>query len=90
MVQGKWFFYTEQLDDVKTVLHSVYGSEPELTDDDLLEFMKEAFDGECEGDLEYLEDTALEEFARSIRREGKSFLGKHYRIKGRGYEDDEL
>lgn len=62
----------------------------ELTDDDLLEFMKEAFDGECEGDLEYLEDTALEEFARSIRREGKSFLGKHYRIKGRGYEDDEL
>lgn len=35
----------------------------ELTDDDLLEFMKEAFDGECKGNLEYLEDTALEEFA---------------------------
>lgn len=62
----------------------------ELTDDDLLEAMKEAFDGECEGNLEYLEDTVLEEFARSIRREGKRFFGKYYRIKRRGYEDDEL
>ncbi len=48
----------------------------ELTDDDLLEAMKEAFDGECEGDLEYLEDTALEEFARSTRRVGKRFFGE--------------
>ncbi len=52
----------------------------ELTDDDLLEFMKKSFDGECEGSLEYLEETALESFARSVRREGKSFFGRHYRI----------
>lgn len=62
----------------------------ELTDDELIQLMKETFDGECEGDLEYLEDTALEEFARSIRREGQAFFGKHYRIKRRGCEDDEL
>ena len=32
----------------------------ELTDDELLEYMKRAFDGECEGSLEYLEETVLE------------------------------
>ena len=62
----------------------------ELTDDELLEYMKRAFDGECEGSLEYLEETVLEEFARNIRREGKSFFGRNYVIKGRGYADDEL
>lgn len=62
----------------------------ELTDDELLEYMKRAFDGECEGSLEYLEETVLEEFARDIRREGKSFFGRTYVIKGRGYADDEL
>ena len=46
----------------------------ELTDDELLEYMKNAFDGECKGELEYLEGTVLEAFARSIRREGKSFF----------------
>lgn len=53
----------------------------ELTDDELLTYMKEAFDGECEGSLEFLEETALEEFARNIRREGNYFFGKNYRIK---------
>ena len=40
----------------------------ELTDDELLHFMKKAFDGECQGSLEYLEDTVLEEFAADIRK----------------------
>lgn len=62
----------------------------ELTDDELLDFMKDAFDGECEGSLEYLEETVLEKFARSIRIEGKSFFGKFYKIRGRGYAADEL
>lgn len=62
----------------------------ELTDDELLDFMKTAFDGECEGTLEYLEETILEEFARSIRREGKSFFGRHYKIRGRSHTEDEL
>lgn len=49
----------------------------ELSDDELLEYMKQAFDGICKGSLEYLEETALDSFARTIRREGKSFFGKY-------------
>lgn len=59
MVQGKWFFYTEQLDDVKTVLHSVYGSEPELTDDDFYGFNIVVYDGNepvCCGRLNHKDD----------------------------------
>lgn len=40
----------------------------ELTDDELIEYMKMQFDGKCQGDLDYLEDTSLEAFARKIRR----------------------
>lgn len=40
----------------------------ELTDDELLTFMKEEFDGECEGSLDYLEDTCLDRLARGCRR----------------------
>ena len=54
------------------------------------DFMKNAFDGECKGSLEYLEETALEQYARNVRKEGKNFFGKYYKIKGRGYADDEL
>lgn len=39
----------------------------ELTDDELIEFMKEHFDGDCQGSIEYLEETCLEKIARNIR-----------------------
>lgn len=39
----------------------------ELTDDELLEYMKEKFDGICAGDLDYLEGTVLDTFAREVR-----------------------
>jgi len=45
----------------------------ELTDDELLAYMKEHFDGDCQGSLEFLEETCLEEFCREIR--GGSLLG---------------
>jgi len=38
-----------------------------LTDDELLTFMREQFDGVCYGDLEYLEGTCLDKFAEAIR-----------------------
>lgn len=41
--------------------------EDELTDDELLELMKEQFDSFCFGDLEYLESTGLANFARAVR-----------------------
>lgn len=48
----------------------------ELTDDELIEYMKYEFDEKCQGSLDYLEDTSLEEFARQIRRSTKGFLRK--------------
>ena len=51
----------------------------ELTDDELLAYMKEKFDEECEGDLEYLESTVLEEFARKIRSQTTKYIGRYRR-----------
>lgn len=39
----------------------------ELTDDELLTFMKEQFETVCFGDLEYLAGTCLENFAQAVR-----------------------
>lgn len=39
----------------------------ELTDGELLCFMKEQFETVCGGDLEYLEGTCLELFAQAVR-----------------------
>lgn len=39
----------------------------EITDDELLHFMREQFDQVCYGDLEYLEGTCLSIFAQAIR-----------------------
>ena len=56
----------------------------EISDDELLHFMKEQFETVCYGDLEYLESTCLDVFAQAIRAgyqgyhvtEGKSEYGK--------------
>ena len=56
----------------------------EISDDELLHFMKEQFVTVCYGDLEYLESTCLDVFAQAIRAgyqgyhvtEGKSEYGK--------------
>jgi hypothetical protein len=57
-------------------LFYLYKSESleELTDDELLAYMKEHFDGECEGSLDYLEDNCLEDFCRKIRSGTKLFI----------------
>lgn len=39
----------------------------EVTDEELLHFMKEQFDTVCFGDLDYLETTCLDDFARAVR-----------------------
>lgn len=39
----------------------------EITDDELLHFMKEQFEVICFGDLDYLEETCLNNFAQAIR-----------------------
>ena len=39
----------------------------EISDDELIQFMKEQYEEICFGDLEYLEGTCLESFAQAIR-----------------------
>lgn len=39
----------------------------EITDDELLEFMKEQFETVCFGDFDYLEGTCLDIFAQAVR-----------------------
>lgn len=56
----------------------------ELSDDELIDYMKEQFENKCQGSLEHLEDTALEQFARSIREGTISFIGTYQE------DDDEL
>lgn len=46
----------------------------ELSDDELLALMQEAFDGECQGSLDFLQETVLEKYARRIRSDGRSFF----------------
>lgn len=76
----------------------------EVTDDELLDYMKDAFENRCQGSLEYLEDTILERFARNIRRGSHQFMGRiqqeedmeeeqeeawdQIRYRGDVYEDD--
>lgn len=50
----------------------------ELSDDELLEYMKQEFNSVCQGSLDYLEDTCLEQFARDIRKGTHRFIGKYH------------
>lgn len=54
----------------------------EMTDDELINLMKEYFDGECQGSIEYLESTVLENICKDVR-----YGREEYRSQG-GYEDD--
>jgi hypothetical protein len=49
----------------------------ELSDDELLEYMKQQFDGECQGDLDYLEGTCLEALGREVRGGFQRFIGRY-------------
>lgn len=49
----------------------------ELTDDELIGYMRSSFDEICQGSLDYLEETCLEEFARNIRHSTRKFIGRY-------------
>ena len=54
----------------------------ELSDDELIDYMRRAFDGPCQGSIDYLGETALEELCRGTRF-GSDIDDDVY------YEDDE-
>ncbi len=61
-----------------------------VTDEELLAIMKNAYENESGGDLEYLEGTALEDFARSVRA-GENWADRYKREKlNLGDDFDEL
>ena len=61
-----------------------------VTDEELLTIMKNAYENESGGDLEYLEGTALEDFARSVRA-GENWADRYKREKlNLGDDFDEL
>ena len=61
-----------------------------VSDDELLGIMKSAFENESGGDLEYLEGTALEAFARTVRA-GENWADRYKREKlNLGDQFDEL
>ena len=39
----------------------------EFTDDELIHYMRKSFDNQCQGSIEYLRETSLEDVCRSIR-----------------------
>jgi len=70
--------YVDTLESLQNIFY-LYKNESldELTDDELIDYMKKHFDNDCQGSLEYLEDTCLEDFARSIREGTRGFIGKY-------------
>lgn len=48
----------------------------DVSDDELLDIMKEYFDGVCQGSLDYLEETCLTGFARRVREGTTKFIGR--------------
>lgn len=70
--------YAESLARLQDIFY-LYKNESldDLTDEELIDYMRSCFDGVCQGSLDYLEDTCLEDFARSIREGTRSFIGKY-------------
>lgn len=70
--------YVEAIETLQEIFY-LYKNESleELSDDELLVFMKEHFDSDCQGSLEYLEETCLEDFGRQIRRGSRNFMGSN-------------
>lgn len=60
--------YADTLSELQEIFY-LYKNEAqdELTDDELLDFMKKQYEETCFGDLEYLRNTCLERYSRAVR-----------------------
>ncbi|MGG7179264.1 DUF6323 family protein [Clostridium paraputrificum] len=60
--------YEETLEELQDIFYFFKGEAmEEIADDELIEFMKECFNKECQGSIEYLSGTSLEELCRNTR-----------------------
>ena len=70
--------YAETIAELQRIFY-LYKNESldEWTDDELIRIMRDAFDRECQGSLEYLEETLLDQFARNIRANTRRCMGRY-------------
>lgn len=60
--------YAETMQKLQDVFYAFKNeTQDKVTDDEILNFMKEQFENVCYGDIEYLSGTCLERFARAVR-----------------------
>jgi hypothetical protein len=60
--------YAEILSELQEIFYLFKNeAQDELTDDELLDFMKKQYEEICFGDLEYLRNTCLERYAKAVR-----------------------
>ena len=60
--------YEETLEELQDIFYFFKGEAmDQIADDEIIEFMKEYFNGECQGSIEYLSGTNLEELCRNTR-----------------------
>lgn len=72
--------YFEVLAELQEIFYSYKNeSMDEITDDELIAFMKQQFEEVCYGDIEYLKGTCLERYARAIRSGYQSVTQKRLR-----------
>lgn len=70
--------YADTLSELQEIFYSYKNeTQDELTDDELLAFMKKQFEEICFGDIEYLRNTCLERYAKAVRS------GEHSRMQSR-------
>lgn len=84
--------YVETLERLQEIFY-LYKNEcmDELNDDELLQYMLHHFNGDCQGSLDYLEETCLDELAKKVRDRSQDVF-KQYMDKSsymRGEEEDE-
>ena len=87
--------YKETMEKLQDIFYCFKNeAEDQLTDDELLSFMREQFEEICMGDTEYLESTCLPRFAAAIRAgyrgyrvtDGRSEYGQFDEVKRWDYE----
>ena len=66
------YLYQFDYEDTIAVLQEIFyyfknESDDRLSDDELIAFMRETFDGKAQGSMEYLAETSLEELCRNAR-----------------------
>ena len=72
--------YADNLDQLQEIFYQ-YKNETmdDITDDELLDFMRKQFEEVCFGDLDYLSNTCLERFSRAVRSDNNSKLQSRLR-----------